>query len=154
GSVLTWKRDDVEPCCVTCDVPDGVGAVHARLDYICNEVAMMAGGHLSDGSRSVGVINWNTCVLYPDAADCTTLPARLRLRLPAGWRYATALKTEEEKDGEIHFSELPLADLIDSPLIAGEHLRTFKLEAGSGPPGVPASGVRVVGCPAVGPESG
>ncbi|HTK74983.1 MAG TPA: hypothetical protein VL371_06960 [Gemmataceae bacterium] len=134
GRALTWKRDEVEPCCVICNVPDGVAAINARLDYICNEVAMMAGGHLSDGSRSVGVINWNTCVLYPDAADCTTMPARLRLRLPAGWRYATALKTEEEKDAEVHFRELPLADLIDSPLIAGEHLRRFKLDAGRGPP--------------------
>jgi predicted metalloprotease with PDZ domain len=134
GRPLAWKRDEVEPCCVSCDVPAGVRAVRARLDYICNEVSMLAGGHLSDGSRSVGVINWNTCVLYPDGADCTTLPVRLRLRLPAGWRHATAIKSEGERDGEVAFRELPLADLIDSPLIAGEHLRTFKLDAGDGPP--------------------
>lgn len=134
GRVLTWKRDEVEPYCVMCDVPLGHSAVHVRLDYICNEVALMAGGHLSDGSRSVGVINWNTCVLYPDGADSTTMPVRLRLRLPDGWRYATALKADEEKGGAVDFREVPLADLIDSPLIAGEHLRSFRLEAGNGPP--------------------
>ncbi len=134
GRPLAWKRDEVEPYCVSCDVPAGAGTVRVRLDYICNEVALMAGGHLSDASRAVGVINWNTCVLYPDGADCTALPVRLRLRLPAGWRHATALKPAGESGGEVSFREVTLEDLIDSPLIAGEHLRTFKLDAGPGPP--------------------
>lgn len=133
GLPLAWHRDEVEPYCVLCDVPAGATAVRARLDYICNESGPNAVGAYSAASRTVGVINWNTCLLCPGGADVTSLQARLRLKLPAGWRYATALKTESEAGGEVAFAAVSLAELLDCPLIAGEHLRTFPL-AGTAPP--------------------
>jgi predicted metalloprotease with PDZ domain len=142
GKPLPWKRDDVEIFCVHCDVPAGVHEVRAHVDYICNEPAVLAGGYLTYGNSSVGVLNWNTCLVYPEGATAQETRVELRLRLPEHWQYATALKSSPNKDGAkddtpktdtakngtIAFQPVSLEELIDCPLIAGEHLRTIALD--------------------------
>ena len=51
-----------------CTVPDGVHEVEIQLDTICNAAAVEASGHLSYGNNSVGIINWPTCLVYPEGA--------------------------------------------------------------------------------------
>jgi predicted metalloprotease with PDZ domain len=143
GKAVPWRRDDVDIYRVECDVPNGVREIVARLDTICNAPAVQAAGHLSYGNESVGMINWSTCVLYPDGAPCDDIRVRLSLRLPARWRFATALKAESDPgddaskpppDGLASFKIVSVTELIDSPLIAGEHTRTITLDAGKNPP--------------------
>jgi predicted metalloprotease with PDZ domain len=126
GKPIPWKRDEVELFCVHCDVPAGVSEVRVRLDYICNEPAVLAAGYLSYGNSSVGVLNWNTCVVYPEVPAAQQTRAQVRLRLPEHWQYATALKSAGTND-PVAFQPVSLEELIDSPLIAGEHLRTIAL---------------------------
>jgi predicted metalloprotease with PDZ domain len=133
GRAIRWTRDGVELFRVIADLPQGTGQVTARLDTICNEANFERSGHLSFGNRSVGIINWNTCLLYPEGAPTAEIRVTLRLRLPEGWKYATALKTQGVDGGIVTFEPLSLEDLVDSPLIAGEHLRTVELESGSNP---------------------
>ncbi len=99
GKVVPWRRDDGEVFKVECDVPGGVHEIVARLDVICNGPAVEASGHLSYGNNSVGMINWSNCLLYPDGLSCDDIMARLSLRLPRAWRFATALKAEAPGDG-------------------------------------------------------
>jgi predicted metalloprotease with PDZ domain len=127
GKPIPWKRDEVEIFCVHCDVPAGVNEVRAHVDYICNEPAVLAAGYLSYGNSSVGVLNWNTCLVYPEGPTAEQTRVQLRLRLPAHWQFATALKPTEAKE-PITFQSVSLVELIDSPLIAGEHLRTTALD--------------------------
>ncbi len=126
GKPVPWKRDEVELFCVHCDVPAGVNEVRAHLDYICNEPAVLASGHLSYGNSSVGVLNWNTCVIYPEGPTAQETRVELRLRLPQSWQFATALKAADKKD-VVAFEAVSLEELIDGPLIAGEHLSTIAL---------------------------
>ena len=134
GKTLKWQRDDVELFRFECDVPDGVHEVTVLLDTICNEAAELASGHLTFGTNLVGIINWGTCVMYPEGFRCDDIQTSLTLRLPAKWRFATALKCRENKDGLATFQTVSLTDLADSPLIAGEHLRTIPLATGPYPP--------------------
>ena len=127
GKPIRWKRDEVELFCVHCDVPAGASEIRAHLDYICNEPAVLAAGYLSYGNSSVGVLNWNTCLVYPEGPTAGQTRVQLRLRLPGRWRYATALKSDKTSD-PIAFRPVSLEELIDSPLIAGEHLRTIALD--------------------------
>lgn len=133
GRTIRWIRDDVELFRVIADVPDGAGRLTARLDTICNEANSERSGHLSFGNKSVGIINWNTCLLYPEGAPTAGIQARLRLRLPDGWKYASALKTQTVEGAVVTFEPISLEDLVDSPLIAGEHVRTIELESSSNP---------------------
>jgi predicted metalloprotease with PDZ domain len=59
---------------------------------------------------------------------------RLRLRLPSGWDFASALKAQGVHAGVVTFEPVSLDELVDSPLIAGEHLRTVPLDVGTNPP--------------------
>ncbi len=136
GKPLPWRRDDIELCRVECDVPDGVHSIEARLDVICHQPAAAAAGYLSYGNTSLGIINWNTCLLYPEGPSSDDTQVHLALRLPPNWRFATALKTEPspEANGRALFQTVSLAELVDCPLIAGEHIRTIPLASGGYPP--------------------
>ncbi len=127
GKPIPWKRDDVEIFCVRCEVPAHVNEVRARLDYICNEPAVLAAGYLSYGNSSVGVLNWNTCLVYPEGPTAQETRVQLRLRLPKHWQYATALKSSGAGDPVV-FEPVSLEELVDCPLITGEHLRTIALD--------------------------
>ncbi len=134
GKAIAWHRDQVELYRLNCVVPAGTHAIHVQLDTICNAPAVDASGHLSFGNASVGIINWPTCLLYPEGPTARQTRVRLALRLPDRWKYASALKPSEEKEGLITFQPVPLSTLADSPLIAGEHMRTIPLAAGPHPP--------------------
>jgi predicted metalloprotease with PDZ domain len=133
GRAVGWKRDEVEPFRVVADVPAGAGRVTVRLDTICDRPAVHASGHLSYGNRSVGVVNWNTCLLYPEGPAASETTVRLRLRLPDGWKHASALRAEETDGAALGFAPVSLEELVDSPLIAGEYLKTVDLDAGPNP---------------------
>src|SRR4051812_28141740 len=112
GKMLAWDRDEIEPYRVECGVPAGVRSIAVRLDTLCNEPAVRAAGYLSYGNASVGILNWSTCLIYPEGPSCDEIRVRASLRLPAGWRFATALETatnhkgregQPEADGRVRF---------------------------------------------------
>lgn len=134
GAAIAWRRDPVELYRIMCEVPRGVREVVARLDTICNSASVAASGHLSYGNASLGIINWPTCLLYPEGPAAREIQVRLSLRLPEKWRFATALESTSVKDGLITFAPVSLETLADTPLIGGENLRTIPLKTGSTPP--------------------
>lgn len=133
GTVIPWKRDEIELFCFVVQVPAGVTSVRVKLDTVCESSSVEAAGIYSYGNASIGVINWNTCVVYPEGIPIDAQPVNVRLQLPPDWKFATALKSGEIADGAIPFKTVSLSTFIDSPLIAGRHLRTFPLKA-EGPP--------------------
>jgi predicted metalloprotease with PDZ domain len=134
GQTLKWQRDELEPFRVECDVPDGAREITVLLDTICNEPADHASGYLTFGNKLVGILNWGTCVMYPEGFACDDIQASVSLRLPDRWRFATALKSMGNTDGLATFQTVSLTDMADCPLIAGEHLRSIPLETGPYPP--------------------
>jgi predicted metalloprotease with PDZ domain len=79
-------------------------------------------------------INWNEVVLYPLATRPDDLSIAASIRLPAGWKFATALDAVEATDDATRFAPVSLTTLIDSPLLAGAHFRRHELTK----PGDPA----------------
>lgn len=57
GTLLPWKRDEVEMHCFQVEVPEGVAWVRVKLDTICESAGLDAGGIFSSGNNAVGVIN-------------------------------------------------------------------------------------------------
>jgi predicted metalloprotease with PDZ domain len=133
GRIISWKRDELDPHCFAVQVPDGVSSLRVKLDTICEASGVAKAGIYSAGTSAVGVINWNTCIVYPEGHPVDQQSVKLRLRLPSSWRFATALKLDDTVNGVVMFQPVSLAELIDNPLIAGRHLRSIKLE-GNTPP--------------------
>lgn len=150
GEAVSWVRDEEEPFRFHVRVPAGVDRVVARLDYICNQPSTNSSGVDSFGNSQLGVINWNTVLLYPENASIDSVRARVRLTLPAGWQFGTALKPERLDDApwdakappvtpqaraySVSFEPEPLRRAVDCPLICGEHFRTFELTGKGTPP--------------------
>jgi predicted metalloprotease with PDZ domain len=134
GSPVPWRRDDLDLYRIVCKAPEGVSSLRVKLDTITNVPAIEAAGHLTYGSDRVGVVNWSTCILYPEGPTAAETVVALSVRLPEGWRHASALKTESDADGLVRFRPASLVEVIDSPLIGGVHFKTTKLDVGPYPP--------------------
>jgi predicted metalloprotease with PDZ domain len=127
GKPLVWHRDDLDIFMFHVEVPEGVTEVRADLDFAC---VLGQEGFQSDICSSYDqlVVNWWLVVLYPISLPNDADPFQANIRLPAGWKYNTSLPLAGAgPDNTIQFGVVPLKTLVDSPLIAAEHLQIFPL---------------------------
>ena len=130
GSPIVWQRDPVEMYEFHVDVPAGASAIDIDLDYLLPPPgsAFTAG---ASASPRLAVLSWNTVLLYPQAASSDALQYEPKLRIPAGWKYATALETRSA-GGDIQFETVSLTTLVDSPVQMGVNLKKIDLPNGTG----------------------
>lgn len=129
GQRLTWRRDLVDMYSLHLTVPEGISTIEARLDMV---MPAPPEGFSSGASATtqLDVLSWNQVVLYPytpgkNTDDILVTPT---LKLPAGWRYDTALPVSGEGGGnEVVFQTVSLTNLVDSPVLAGAHFRRIPL---------------------------
>jgi predicted metalloprotease with PDZ domain len=130
GVTIPWRRDSVDMFAFHLDVPAGQANVEATFDVVIT----------TDGSgppmgiaaaREQMVLDWYQVVLYPAglAADAITIASQLTL--PAAWNFGTALPVHGRHSNTVIFEPITLATLIDSPVLAGAHLRDLDIT----PPG-------------------
>jgi predicted metalloprotease with PDZ domain len=81
-------------------------------------------------------LQWNQVVLYPVGRVAMDVPVRASVRLPTGWRQASALAVEPgvADAGLVRFETVPLEVLVDSPLFAGPNFASYDLAPAGGAP--------------------
>ena len=132
GKTIAWRRDLVEMYSIHLDVPAGATAIDADFDFLLSDASS---GFSSGGSAtaSLDVLSWNQVLLYPKgwpAAKITFLPS---LKLPAGWKFGTALPGPKRTGDTIEFDAVPLNTLVDSPVLSGRYFRAIQLTPGEKP---------------------
>lgn len=132
GKAVPWRRDDVDMYAFHMVVPEGAHVLEVSLDAITSNDS--AGGAGPAASSSLLDLNWNAVVLYPQGFDSDSVEFAPSVKLPAGWKFGTALTTARESGDEVEFAPVSLTTLVDSPLIAGKHYRRIDLTTGSGTP--------------------
>lgn len=132
GKAVAWQRDDVDMYAFHVVVPEGIQELSVSLDAITS--ADSAGGGGPAASSNLLDLNWNSVVLYPQGAASDSLQFIPSIRLPAGWKYGTALQSAHMSGDDIEFAPVSLTTLVDSPLIAGKHYRRIELTAESETP--------------------
>jgi len=132
GREIPWMRDDVDMYAFHCNVPAGAEMLEVGLDYLSPTTAQSAWEN-SAATSQLAVLNWFLVMLYPQGTKSDDLTYEARLRLPAGWKYGTALPVAKDSGGEIEFQAASLTTLMDSPVIAGAYLRTIELSKGEQP---------------------
>ncbi len=126
GHRVAWARDDVNMFAYHLTVPEGATA----LDIAFDQISPPEQGGFSAGASTtseLAVIAWNQAVLYPQGPPADQLQYQATLKIPAGWKYGTALPVDHETGSEIHFKPCPLNTLIDSPVSLGSHYRIVDL---------------------------
>ena len=84
GMPIDWQRDPDEMYTFHLDVPAGADAVDVALDLL-----LPSGG----GSSTARLLDlsWNQLLLYPQTDAPLKMPFTATLKLPANWKYGTAL---------------------------------------------------------------
>jgi predicted metalloprotease with PDZ domain len=126
GRAIPWRRDDVEMWFVHCTVPAGADSVEIALDYLSpGESGGFSAG--ASATEQLAVLSWNQFLLYPKTANTDELTFAASLVLPAGWKFGTALEASRREADRIDFQPVSLTTLVDSPVLAGAHMRTIAL---------------------------
>jgi predicted metalloprotease with PDZ domain len=126
---LDWKRDDADPFTFKVAVPPATAAVEVTFDLLLAAGAEGGAQFMTVASPRVLTMNWNDVLVYPKGPDPLSLTVDAAVKLPDKWKYGTALIPADEKDGRVTFKPVALETLIDSPLLAGEHVRVVPIGA-------------------------
>jgi predicted metalloprotease with PDZ domain len=133
GKPIPWRRDLVEMFSFHLNIPEGVTSLDADLDFL---LAAPASGFSAGASAtaSLDLLSWNQVLLYPKGFAASEITFTASLKLPAGWKYGTALPGAKENGDTIEFDTVPLTTLVDSPVISGRYFRVIQLTPGQQPP--------------------
>ena len=125
GAQLEWRRDLVDMYAVHTTVPVGASSVDVDFDVVG---AQSRNGQNSPISTSqLAVIEYSNFIVYPQGATAYGTQVEASLTLPAGWTFGTALPVATTRGANIAFKPAMLYTVIDSPVIAGAHEKTFAL---------------------------
>ncbi len=133
GKPIAWRRDDADMFAFRCEIPAGIETLEVSLDYL----SPSAGEEIANSPSAtpqLAVMNWNQLLLYPQGAKSDNLTVVASLRVPAGWRFATALVKARETGGEVEFEPVSLTALVDSTVLTGAFFRTIDLSPGQAIP--------------------
>jgi len=132
GQEISWRRDDVDLYAFHCVIPEGATTMEATLDYLPPKEDGTAGS--PSATAQVAVLPWNLVVLYPQGAKTDDVMFSASVRVPAGWKFATALQTVGSRSADsATFETISLTRLVDSPLLAGAFFKTYDLSPGQKP---------------------
>jgi predicted metalloprotease with PDZ domain len=126
GKPLAWRRDPVDLHLIRCDVPKGVTSVEASFDWLGTSAAR---GNLEAlASPQLAYLQWHTVLLLPEGAEVSKISVAPSVRLPAAWKYGTALEAARSVGAEVTFKIVDVETLVDSPVLMGAHFRTLPLD--------------------------
>ncbi len=127
GKALAWRRDPVDVFAFHVDVPEGVSSIEAQFQYLA----------ATDGPQGRIVttpemfnLEWNTVILYPAGYYVRQIQVEASLKLPDGWKVATALEVASQDGATIRYKPVALDTLVDSPVMAGANVRVETLAPG------------------------
>ena len=133
GKTIPWRRDLLDMFAFHLDIPPGVTSLDVRLRFSAFGTSAPAFPPGASSTAFLNVLSWNQVVLYPQgyaAKDLTYVPS---LKLPAGWKFGTALPGAKQNGDTIDFAPVPLSTLVDSPVLAGRYFRVIQLTPGQNP---------------------
>jgi predicted metalloprotease with PDZ domain len=134
GKPIAWRRDAVDMFAFHLAVPAGGEAIEADFDYLSPQDSF--GGGYGEGPNATAhwlVVLWNLQLLVPRGTPSDAAVFRPSLVLPSGWNFDSALDVAARSADAVEFAPVSLTVLVDSPVLAGEHFRSFPVAAGDGP---------------------
>ncbi len=128
GQRIAWRRDPLDMYAFELEVPAGVTAIDIEFQSLSPTASDQGRVAMTTDLMSV---QWSRLLLYPAGFDARRIRFQPSLRLPAGWRFGSALEAAGS-EGDLHrFQPLALVDLVDSPVYAGRHFKRYDLDPGA-----------------------
>ncbi|GAC1309851.1 MAG: tetratricopeptide repeat protein [Vulcanimicrobiaceae bacterium] len=128
GTPLPWRRDLVDPYAFETEVPAGATSLDVAYDIV--GATSHNGQNDVVSTSQLAILEYSNFVVYPRGATAVETPVAASLTLPRGWTFGTALPVRGRSGDTIAFAPASLYTLVDSPVIAGAHERSFDLGSG------------------------
>jgi predicted metalloprotease with PDZ domain len=135
GEPVPWLRDALDTHSFRLEVPAGASALDITFQHL--SPLTRENGRIVV-TREMLNVQWNDLVVYPAGFASRSITVRPSLRLPPGWSFGTALRSEGAAtplagSDALQFRAVSLEALVDSPVFAGRHFKRVELD----PPGTP-----------------
>jgi predicted metalloprotease with PDZ domain len=130
GQVLRWRRDSVDLNAFHLDIPSGVTRLEADLEILTAPAPDGVVQGLESpraATESLLILEWNQLLLYPAGSRSDDLVYQASVRLPPGWKFASALTITSPGPERVEFAAVSLTTLMDSTLLAGRYFRDMPL---------------------------
>jgi predicted metalloprotease with PDZ domain len=124
GQRVQWVRDRVNVYAFHVPITSGAKTVGLDFDYL--SPIKRAEGRI-EISNEIADLPWNEVAMYPAGFFSRDILFDTTIKLPEGWKYATALETASENGSTITFKQTPFNTLVDSPLYAGANYKRIDL---------------------------
>ena len=124
GRRVQWVRDRVNMYAFHVPLSPGAKTVGLDFDYL-SPIKPSAGR--IEVSDAIADLAWNEVVMYPAGYFSRDISFDPTLKLPSGWKYATALETASSQGDTVRFERTTLNTLVDSPLYAGHYYSRIDL---------------------------
>ena len=125
GKRVPWVRDRVNMWAFHLEVPKGSSILELAFQYLAPIKPQQ--GRISN---KIADVTWNSVLLYPAGYFARRIQFSPELKLPDGWKFATALEVKSQSGGVVRFKDVPLNTLVDSPLYAGINYKRLDLSTG------------------------
>ena len=119
GKPVQWRRDDVEMYAFHLTIPNGAREIKIAFDDV-SQPGTVAGAQFSR-------IKWNRLLLYPAGSKTDDVQVTASMKMPAGWKFATALPVSRQTNNAVDFKEVSLTTLVDSPAVVGKFYKQVPL---------------------------
>ncbi|MEO9467812.1 peptidase M61 [Parasphingorhabdus sp.] len=124
GQKLDWIRDDVDVYAFHVSIPEGTSRITANFDFV--SATSTSQGRIVMAPAMLN-LRWHQVSLYPAGHYVRQIAVEARAKYPTGWQAATALRPTSSEAGVINYEKTDYDTLVDSPVFAGQHFRTYKL---------------------------
>ncbi len=120
GKMLEWKRDPVNVYAFHINVPQGVAKLDAEFQFLSATAEDQGRVVITDAMMN---LQWHSVSLYPAGYTTSKMPIQAKVKWPAGWKAATALRPASTAGDTITYQTVDYETLVDSPVFAGKHFR-------------------------------
>ena len=124
GTRVQWIRDQVNVYAFHVPLTATARSVDIDFDYL--SPLRSTEGRI-EISNNIADLEWNEVTMYPAGYFTRDIQIDAVLKLPEGWKYATALTTASEAGSTVKFKTTTFNELLDSPLYAGTHFKRIDL---------------------------
>ncbi|WP_426285352.1 M61 family metallopeptidase [Luteibacter sp. E-22] len=118
GKRIPWRRDLKEMYAFHVDVPAGVDKLELAFEY------------LAPATPNYIPLSFNEVAFYPAGHYTSRITIEPSVKLPSGWKFASALETASQSGDEVTFKPVSFENLVDSPLMTGKYFTRIDLAPG------------------------
>lgn len=118
GQRVPWRRDLKEMYAFHLDVPAGVDTLDLQFEYLAPTMPNFV------------PLSFNEVAFYPAGHYTSRITIEPSVKLPAGWKFASALETAAQEGDTVRFKPVSFENLVDSPVMAGKYFTRVDLAPG------------------------